>query len=121
MERVDAALSLCGKHGDKVKSLVSEVEDVKRGLNGGTFMQTVSSEERREVLKAMAREFLGTGHWYTCFNGHPFTVGECGMPMERTRCPQCGEPVGGQNHAPARGVTRADALERELRDMNLGR
>jgi len=40
----------------------------------------------KEVMSAMAREFRGSGHWYTCVNGHPFTVGECGMPMEQARC-----------------------------------
>jgi len=35
----------------------------------------------------MAREFIGTGHWYTCLNGHPFTVGECGMPMQTSIYP----------------------------------
>jgi hypothetical protein len=48
-------------------------------------MQTVIFEERRAVLAAMAKEFRGTGHGYTCINGHPISVGERGMPMERTR------------------------------------
>jgi hypothetical protein len=27
--------------------------------------------------------------------------------MEETRCPECGEPVGGRNHNPAAGVREA--------------
>jgi hypothetical protein len=121
MKHVNVALDLWALHGGKLNSLVPEVEDVKRSLNGGTFMQTVSSEERRAVLAAMAKEFSGTGHWYTCVNGHPFAVGECGMPMEQTRCPHCDAAIGGQHHRPAQGVARAEELERELRDMTLGR
>lgn len=33
------------------------------------------------------------------------------MPMERARCPECGEPVGGQNHAAVRGVSCAMEME----------
>jgi hypothetical protein len=33
------------------------------------------------------------------------------MPMELARCPQCGEPVGGQNHTAVEGVTRAVEME----------
>lgn len=116
---IDAAHALCNEHGGKLNSLVSEVKDVERSLAGGTFMQEVSSEERRAVLAAMAKEFRGTGHWYTCINGHPFTVGECGMPMQMAKCPQCGEGIGGTNHRPTDGVSRADDLEAELARMHL--
>ena len=34
------------------------------------------------------------------------------MPMELARCPECGKPVGGQNHQGAAGVTRAMNMER---------
>lgn len=43
-----------------------------------------------------------------------FTVGECGMPMEEARCPQCGEPVGGLNHTPSTGVTHAIDFEAQF-------
>lgn len=84
-----------------------------------TFFAVVTGEERRAVLAAMATEMRGTGHWYTCARGHPFTVGECGMPMQQTRCPQCGAAVGGRDHAPAEGVRRAEELEAELRELRL--
>jgi hypothetical protein len=31
--------------------------------------------------------------------------------MEETRCPECGAPVGGQQHVPATGVTRSTEME----------
>lgn len=40
-----------------------------------------------------------------------FAVGECGMPMELARCPECGAPVGGLNHQSTAGVTRAEQME----------
>ncbi|KAH6677816.1 hypothetical protein F5X68DRAFT_245533 [Plectosphaerella plurivora] len=82
-----------------------------------TFYAPVTGEERLAVYKAMSQEFLGTGHWYTCEQGHPFTVGECGMPMERARCPECGGVVGGQNHTPAVGVSQATDMEELGRDV----
>lgn len=78
-----------------------------------------SESEMRMVVAAMAKEFSGTGHWYRCANGHPFTVGECGMPMERAMCPACGAPVGGQSHRPAEGVQHAGDIERDFGGMSL--
>lgn len=88
-------------------------------LRESTFFAPVTTEERRAVLAAMAGELRGTGHWYCCENGHPFTVGECGMPVEETACPQCGRPAGGRGHVNAEGVRRAEDLEGELRDLRL--
>ncbi|NXX58283.1 RN213 ligase, partial [Scopus umbretta] len=38
-----------------------------------------------------------------CPNGHPCTVGECGRPMETSRCLDCGAQVGGEQHKPLPG------------------
>jgi hypothetical protein len=88
-------------------------------LRGSTFYSLVTNKEMEDVVNAMAREFGGTGHWYRCRNGHPFTVGECGGPMVESVCPQCGEPIGGRNHNAAEGVTRAADLEEEFGNMRL--
>ncbi|XP_056372927.1 E3 ubiquitin-protein ligase RNF213 isoform X2 [Hyla sarda] len=45
-------------------------------------------------------------HWYRCPNGHYCTVGECGQPMQISRCLDCGAAVGGENHAPYQGFHR---------------
>ena len=34
---------------------------------------------------------------YTCQKGHPYAVGNCGMPMQTARC-HCGAPIGGKDH-----------------------
>jgi hypothetical protein len=53
-------------------------------LRGTTFYTTVTNEERMAVIMAMGREFSGTGYWYYCRNEHPFTIGECGMAMQKS-------------------------------------
>ncbi|KAI0466524.1 hypothetical protein F4859DRAFT_507316 [Xylaria cf. heliscus] len=98
--------------------LKAEVDAAEKMLRGAVFYTEVSAAEMRAVYQAMAREFLGTGHWYTCANGHPFTVGECGMPMEQAMCPECGAPVGGAHHEAAEGVRHADEIEALARDVN---
>ncbi|KAL4908894.1 hypothetical protein BDW74DRAFT_187382 [Aspergillus multicolor] len=87
------------------------LEGAKNYHATGAFYTSVSAEERQQVYQAMEAQFSGTGHWYYCVNNHPFTVGECGMPMEEARCPQCDERVGGHDHRPVPGVQRADDLD----------
>ncbi|EGD81489.1 hypothetical protein PTSG_02206 [Salpingoeca rosetta] len=36
--------------------------------------------------------------WYRCPNGHLYSVGECTMPMQQSRCPDCKKSIGGLNH-----------------------
>ncbi|KAI3401213.1 hypothetical protein diail_11919 [Diaporthe ilicicola] len=119
LEHLDRARSLLKNAAwDSKRLMEAEIEAADNVLNGGVFYCPVTSDEMRAVYAAMAREFHGTGHWYTCEQGHPFTVGECGMPMEQARCPECGSAVGGQNHAPAEGVRHADAIEELARDLD---
>lgn len=75
--------------------------------------------EMRMVVEAMAKELSGTEHWYRCVNGPPFTVGECGMPMETSHCPQCGSAIGGQGHRSVDGVTHAGDIERDFGNVLL--
>ncbi|TQN67798.1 NFX1-type zinc finger-containing protein 1, partial [Colletotrichum shisoi] len=84
-------------------ALEPELETAGRMLHDGVFYTEISADEMRDVYAAMSTELRGTGHWYTCRNGHPFTIGECGMAMEQARCPECGAPVGGQDHTSAEG------------------
>ncbi|KAI0380866.1 hypothetical protein F5Y04DRAFT_93270 [Hypomontagnella monticulosa] len=108
---IEAAFNLARNYPGQTRGLWEEIEAAEAMLNDSVFYSTVSPDEMRAVYQAMAREFSGTGHWYTCQNGHPFTVGECGMPMQMARCPECGEAVGGTHHMPAQGVQRADDID----------
>lgn len=65
---LDDAEKICADIGQSAKDLVDEIREVRRMLDVGT-----SESEMRMIFKAMARDFSGTGHWYRCTNGHPFT------------------------------------------------
>lgn len=94
-----------------------EIDGVESMINGGIY-RPVTAEEMRAVYNAMSKEFWGTGHWYTCENSHPFTIGECGMPMEEARCPECGARIGGQRHQAVAGTRHAVEIENLARGMN---
>jgi hypothetical protein len=98
----------------------NEVEEVEKMLRDSTFYMAVSNEEKAAVFAAMSRDFMVTCHWCYCANGHPFTIGECGMPMQTSQCPQCGSPVGGRDHQPVGGVTRATDLELQFGGLGIG-
>ncbi|KAI7227109.1 hypothetical protein KC330_g8546 [Hortaea werneckii] len=113
---LDTAEAICKRftanEPDPTSGLSDELAEVRRMLDEG-----ISSSEMRMVVAAMAKEFRGTGHWYRCVNGHPFTVGECGMPMQLALCPTCGEGIGGQHHRPTAGVQHANDIEERFGRM----
>ncbi|XP_030046073.1 NFX1-type zinc finger-containing protein 1-like [Microcaecilia unicolor] len=67
----------------------------------------ISEAERIMIVQAMD---LGKGHWYKCPQGHIYTVGECGRPMHESKCPDCGDIIGGQNHNPHQGNVTTDEI-----------
>lgn len=81
----------------------------------------VRGGERKRIVKEKLLADIQSlaSNRYVCANGHPFTLGECGMPMQQTLCPQCQAPVGGQWHDPVAGVAVAEDLNREMRSMRL--
>ncbi|KAL5354313.1 hypothetical protein ACLOAV_000401 [Pseudogymnoascus australis] len=113
-DHLKLAYRLCDKYPGQTAGMRSEVEDAEKMLRDSTFYMPVSNDEKAAVFAAMALDFRGTGHWYYCENGHPFTVGECGMPMETSQCPQCGSPVGGRHHRAVDGVRPATDLEQQF-------
>ena len=54
---------------------------------------------------------LGHVGWWSCPNGHRYAVGECTMPMEKGKCPECGARVGGEFHVPVKGVERLGGVD----------
>ena len=56
--------------------------------------------------------------WYKCPNGHLYTVGECGRPMEQSICPECGKKIGGQNHVPEMN-NQVVNLQNQMMNLNL--
>jgi len=113
-DQLHLARTICNTYPGQTAGMPAEVSEAEKMLRDSTFYAPVTNLEKAAVYAAMAQSFQGTGHWYYCANGHPFTVGECGMPMQTARCPQCGATVGGTHHQPAAGVTRAVDLEAEF-------
>ncbi|KAK6397849.1 hypothetical protein LTR65_005097 [Meristemomyces frigidus] len=112
--RLDMAKDLCRQYPGQTANVVQEADEVRRMLDEST-----TNSEMRMVVAAMATEFSGTGHWYRCVNGHPFTIGECGMPMQTARCPQCDARIGGEHHQAEDGVTHAGDIERDFGGLHL--
>ena len=96
-----------------------EFATVEEVFQTSIFMSIVRDDEWQSIPKAMVRESIGSGHWYTCANEHSFVVGECGRPLHETRCHRCNAPVGGRSHRAAEGVQRATELEERLTRMQM--
>ncbi|NXA43474.1 RN213 ligase, partial [Eudromia elegans] len=47
----------------------------------------------------------------SCPNGHLCTIGECGLPMQRSRCLDCDALVGGENHKALPGFAECRSNE----------
>ncbi|KAJ5188535.1 hypothetical protein N7472_007549 [Penicillium cf. griseofulvum] len=116
---IQKARDLCDAHPSQTRGLADEVHSVEKMLRGGTMYTIITNEERMAVISAMAQEFSGTGHWYYCRNGHPFTIGDCGAAREMSRCPECDSPVGGEDSQLAEGVTAAEDWDRDKARLNL--
>jgi len=43
-------------------------------------------------------KIFGHCDWYSCPNGHLYTIGECRMAVMMSKCPECGEAIGGRFH-----------------------
>ncbi|MCJ1379501.1 hypothetical protein MMC17_002602 [Xylographa soralifera] len=112
-EQLQTAKTLCSR-SPNTKTMLKEVEAVEKELRESTFYTAITNDEKRAVYAAMKADFGGTGHWYYCREGHLFTVGECGMPMQTSVCPQCGAPVGGSHHQAVEGVRPARDMDEQF-------
>ncbi|KAK3689366.1 hypothetical protein B0T22DRAFT_427646 [Podospora appendiculata] len=110
---LDNAATMCAALPNS-KELMAAIEEMKRLYEGSRY-EDVTPEELAAIKTAMVSGRGGiathSGHWYNCANGHPFAIGECGMPMEEARCPECGARIGGHNHTAVEGVSRAFGME----------
>ncbi|OAG00907.1 NFX1-type zinc finger-containing protein 1 [Paraphaeosphaeria sporulosa] len=108
------ALESCKQPFQNAEKLKVAVEESLELLHRPLY-EEVTAEELAMIKAAMVSGPRGiathSGHWYNCANGHPFAIGECGMPMQLARCPECGAPIGGSYHTAVAGVTRAVNME----------
>ncbi|KAL8397632.1 hypothetical protein RB594_004369 [Gaeumannomyces avenae] len=111
---LERASGLCKVRFEGAKELQAEIEQITR-LYVREWYEPVTADEIAAIKAAMLSGAAGiathSGHWYKCLNGHTFAIGECGMPMERARCPECQAPIGGQNHMLIEGVSRDTDME----------
>ncbi|CAH0486768.1 unnamed protein product [Peronospora farinosa] len=107
----ESGISFLSRHADNVRGLRHKLEMIVQRAKNVTFYQNVSMEEMKTIKLAMETEFQGSGHWYRCINGHSYSIGECGMAMEQTYCPECGALVGGVNHSFVEGTVLDEQMD----------
>jgi len=67
------------------------------------FLPGMDEDIRKRVMKALLERgeniWKFKSHWYKCACcGYTFFIGECGRPMETTKCPECNRAIGGAEH-----------------------
>ena len=68
----------------------------------------LTEAERIMIVNAIG---LRKGHWFKCRNGHIYCIGECGGAMEKAKCPECKDTIGGANHALTHGNQLATEMD----------
>ncbi|XP_067057901.1 E3 ubiquitin-protein ligase rnf213-alpha-like isoform X3 [Acropora muricata] len=67
-----------------------------------SYLPTMPEDYFLDCIKVMAAVVLRNrdnrpGEWYECGNcKHPYFIGECSQPLEKTQCPDCGGVLGGE-------------------------
>lgn len=61
-QQVGLAQMTCQRCSGQTQGMLREVSNVDRMLKDMAFYTSVDNEEKRQVYKAMAREFTGTDH-----------------------------------------------------------
>ncbi|KAK2820122.1 hypothetical protein Q5P01_023081 [Channa striata] len=87
--------------GNPLLSPLQQIASQPQNLTN-SFLPTMPDDHTSE-----AREWLRENRVqsYACANGHLCFVGECGKPMIKSKCAECGIPIGGENHNPVPGFT----------------
>ncbi|RHZ83153.1 hypothetical protein Glove_99g360 [Diversispora epigaea] len=81
-----------GQCEERIAAVLREIDELRNVVNNAGKL---SDEEKLQIHQAMSTEFRGSGHWYQCPNGHPYTIGDCGAANQVSRCPDCGAGIGG--------------------------
>ncbi|KAI1714330.1 AAA domain-containing protein [Ditylenchus destructor] len=79
-----------GEHRDALKQQFKELTERHKVPNFG-----ISEAERIEIVKALGYDVR---NWYKCSKGHLYGIGDCGMAMVSSKCPECNEEIGGSQH-----------------------
>ena len=89
---------------DEQAIVASVIEKVSKELE----VLRLTPKERDDINKALK---LRKGHWFKCRNGHLYIITECGGAMQKRKCPDCDEMIGGSNHKLAEGNQLAPEMD----------
>ncbi|XP_031618979.1 NFX1-type zinc finger-containing protein 1 [Contarinia nasturtii] len=109
---LEDAFEFANKYGTATESVRKEFREMVREASKHFSGIGISVEEKEMILKAMG---LSRGHWYKCQNGHVYAIGECGGAMQRSKCPECGQGIGGTSHTLDRGNAVATEMDGAIR------
>ncbi|XP_069511290.1 E3 ubiquitin-protein ligase RNF213 isoform X2 [Ambystoma mexicanum] len=92
-----AAVLLCGRNPilEPLKNFAFSPENMQNA-----YFPTMPADL---LIDAVNVSGLTNLKWYQCPNGHYCAIGECGQPMQVSRCVDCGAAIGGTNHQPEQG------------------
>ncbi len=65
-------------------------------------------KDQIEIIKALN---MTAGHVFKCPKGHYYVIGECGGAMEESKCIECKETIGGNNHTLSQGNRHTGDLD----------
>lgn len=86
---------------DAILALIKDISEVYN-VNG------LSKKEKDMIVTAIG---LPKGHWYKCPNGHFYCIADCGGATVKSKCPECGAVIGGQQHRLADGNEHAPEMD----------
>ncbi|KAJ8362842.1 hypothetical protein SKAU_G00116730, partial [Synaphobranchus kaupii] len=97
-----SAVLLCGNDGvlKPLRQLALSPSKMQK-----SFIPTMPEDIQYMAVKALGAVETQPLKWYICQNGHPCAIGECGRPLQKSRCLDCGAEIGGEQHAPVTGFT----------------
>jgi hypothetical protein len=110
----DRQLMLLCLHGSAAfassNALAAPLAALATNAIANSYLPTMQEDVMDGVRGLMAEgDAAGSyAHWYTCPNGHPYYIGNCGGAMMSTQCPECGATIGGARHTAAAGNRALD-------------
>ncbi|KAJ9093932.1 hypothetical protein QFC20_007017 [Naganishia adeliensis] len=93
------------------EKIMEEWKEFSERLLSTDFIQPVSEAEKLQLIKSFG--FSHRGHFFTCPNGHPYVITECGGAMQQSACPECGATIGGNDHR----VDRANRVDETMENL----
>ena len=63
-ELLEQARAVCAIYPGSTPGMLDELEAAEKMLKEETFYESVTNEEKRQIIQAMRKEFQVNGHWY---------------------------------------------------------